>query len=171
MMTLKKISHVTGYSVSTVSKAMNNKHDINVNTRRIIQEFAFKNNYVPNKNAIALRRSKSHIVAVILPQINDTFYGEVLYDMQRIAAGLGYRIMLFQSFENILKEKEYLDEVNDGSIDGAIVLSINKIEIKDSYNKINTIPIEYIQISKNQSHDILKENCISNFGNLLKQIK
>ncbi|MFN3754692.1 LacI family DNA-binding transcriptional regulator [Flavobacterium sp.] len=171
MMTLKKISHVTGFSVSTVSKALNDKDDINVATKKIIQEFANQNNYVPNKNAIALRKSKSNIVAVILPQVNDSFYSDALYNMQKMASKSGYRIMLFQSFENKSKEIEYLDEVNDGSIDAAMVLSINENEIKQSYNKTNTIPIEYMQILKSQSYDVLKENCIANFGNLLKQIK
>jgi len=171
MMTLKKISRSTGFSVSTVSKALNDKDDINVTTKKIIQEFALQNNYVPNKNAIALRKSKSHIVAVILPQVNDAFYSDALCNMQKIASKSGYRIMLFQSFENTLKEKKYLEEVNDGSIDGAMVLSINKNEIKEPYNTINKIPIEYMQIMKSQSYDVLRENCISNFGNLLKQIK
>ncbi len=170
-MTLKKISHVTGYSVSTVSKALNDKNDINVKTKNIIKEFALKSNYVPNKNAIALRSSKSNIVAVILPHVNDTFYSDALCNMQKMASKSGYRVMLFQSFENTVKEIEYLDEVNDGSIDGAMVLSINKNEIASSYNKTNTIPIEYMQIMKNQSYDDLKANCISNFGNLLRQIK
>lgn len=171
MMTLKKISKFTGFSVSTVSKALNDKHDINVTTKRIIQEFAVKNNYVPNKNAIALRRNKSNIVAVVLPHVNDTFYSEALCSMQKIASNSGYRVMLFQSFENTLKEKEYLEDVNDGSIDGAIVLSVNKNEIKENNTKLNVIPIEYIHVMKSQSYDVLKASCISNFGNLLKQIK
>ena|SRR6218665_92195 len=167
MMTLKTLSHVTGFSVSTISKALNDKPEINVETRKYIREFALKNNYVPNKNAVSLRRSKSNIVAVILPRVNDTFYSEALCNMQKIASKSGYRVLLFQSFENTLKEQEYLDEVNDGSIDGAIVLSIYKNE----NNKTNTIPIEYMQIMKSQSNDVLQANCISNFGNLLKQIK
>lgn len=171
MMTLKKISKFTGFSVSTVSKALNDKHDINLATKKMIQEFALKNNYVPNKNAIALRRNKSNIVAVVLPHVNDSFYSEALCSMQKMASKSGYRVMLFQSFENTVKEKEYLEDVNDGSIDGAIVLSANKNDVKENTSKLNMIPIEYMHIIKSQSYDDLKANCISNFGNLLKQIK
>lgn len=162
---------MTGFSVSTVSKALNDKEDINVTTKKIIQDIANQNNYVPNKNAIALRKSKSNIVAVILPQVNDTFYSDALCNMQKMASKSGYRIMLFQSFENSLKEREYLEEVSDGSIDAAMVLSISQKESVDFYHKTNPIPIGYMQVAKSQSHDVLKENCISNFGNLLKQIK
>jgi len=170
MITLKKISHLTGFSVSTVSKALNDKQDINVETKKIIQEFAFQSNYVPNKNAISLRRSKSFIIAVILPQVNDAFYSETLCNIQKMASKSGYRIMFFQSFENTAKEVIYLDEINDGSVDGAIVLSTNRNEFKANYKKINTIPIASVQITKSQNLDILKADCMAIFGNLLNQI-
>lgn len=167
---MKKISHMTGFSVSTVSKALNDKHDINVETKKRIQEFAYQRNYVPNKNAISLRKRKSFIIAVILPQVNDAFYSETLCNIQKMASKSGYRIMFFQSFENTAKELVYLDEINDGSVDGALVLSANRNEFRANYNKINTIPIESVQITKSQNLDILKADCMAIFGNLLNQI-
>lgn len=171
MITLKKISHHTGFSISTVSKALNDKQDINLETRKIIKDFAFKSNYVPNKNAISLRRSKSFIIAVILPQINDAFYSEILSNIQRMASKAGYRIMLFQSFENTAKELIFLDEINDGSVDGAIVLSVNKNDFRAKYNKTNTIPTSAVQITKTLNLEILKADCMVKFDNLLNQIK
>lgn len=172
MITLKKISHVTGYSVSTISKALNGKNDVSEEAKRRILDFAHKNHYVPNKNAIALRRNKSHIIAIILPQINNSFYGEALCYMQKMASKKGYRIMLFQSFEMKTKEIECLDEVKDGSVDGVIVLSANENENKgNSFKKLYTIPVEFMQVTENQPLNILNKNCISNFENLLKQIK
>jgi len=170
MITLKKISHHTGFSISTVSKALNDKKEINFETRKIIKEFACQSNYVPNKMAISLRKRKSFIIAVILPQINDSFYSETLCSIQKMATKLGYRIMLFQSFENTKKELIYLDEINDGSVDAAIVLSVNNNQFKANYKKINTIPTASIQITKSKDLDVLKENCMATFGNLLNQI-
>jgi len=170
MITLKKISHLTGFSVSTISKALNDKHDINVDTKKIIQEFAGKINYKPNKNALALRGSKSFIIAIIVPQINDTLYSELLYDMQKSASKIGYRIMLFQSFEEISKVEECLEDVNDGSVDAAIVLSINSNEIGKENTNEGNIPVEYVQILKDHTKADSKSYCISVFENLLKQI-
>lgn len=169
MITLKKISHITGYSVSTISKALNGKNDVSEEAKRRILDFAHKNHYVPNKNAIALRRNKSHIIAIILPQINNSFYGEALCNMQKMASKKGYRIMLFQSFEKKTKEIECLDEVKDGSVDGVIVLSANGNE--NNFKKLYAIPVEFMQVLENQPLNILNENCISNFENLLKKIK
>lgn len=171
MITLKKIAHVTGYSVSTISKALNGRNDVSAEAKKKILEFASKNQYVPNKNAIALRRCKSNIIAVILPQINHQIYSEALSNIQRIAAQKGYRIMLLQSFEEKAKEIECLNEVKDGSVDGVIILSVNKNQNSINKNQIlHSIPIQFIQISENQPLTILHENCISDFKNLLKKI-
>ena len=168
MMTLRKISTLTGFSVSTVSKALNDRFDINTETKDYIQKIAYKNNYRPNKNAISLRKNKSHIIAVILPQVNNSIYSEALFNMQKIAANSGYRILLFQSLKNQSKEKQYLEEINDGSVDGAIVLSNTKCLTKKSRN---SLPIEYFQVLENQNINEIKKQCINNFKQLLKRIK
>lgn len=170
MITLKKISRISGFSVSTVSKALNDKHDINIDTKRIIQEIATKNNYKPNKNALALRVKKSNIIAIVVPQINDMLYSELLSDMHRTASKIGYRIMVFQSFEEIKKLEKCIEEVNDGSVDAAIVLSNNPIEIGMRYKGDNDVYIEYIHLLKNHSKADLKGYCISIFEKLLNKI-
>ncbi|GAA0740780.1 LacI family DNA-binding transcriptional regulator [Gaetbulibacter jejuensis] len=167
MMTLKQISHITGFSTSTVSKALNDRFDINVETKKLIQDIALKNNYVPNKNAIALRKSKSNIVAVILPQVNDKWYSDTLYEIQKTVSKAGYRVMLFQSFDDTSKEDTYLDEINDGSIDAAIVLSANN-NIKK--NKFTVMPIAFVQITKEQSAQELIQLSVNSFKTLLERI-
>jgi DNA-binding LacI/PurR family transcriptional regulator len=171
MITLKKIANVTGYSVSTISKALNGRNDVSEETKKTILDFASRNQYVPNKNAIALRRSKSNIIAVIVPQINHQIYSEALSNMQRIAAQKGYRIMLFQSFEEKAKEKECLNEVKDGSVDGVIILSVNRNQnFINTYRMLHSIPVQFIQISENQPLTVFNDNCISDFKKLLNKI-
>ncbi|MVO08270.1 LacI family DNA-binding transcriptional regulator [Flavobacterium sp. TP390] len=172
MITLKKISHLTGFSISTVSKALNDKDDINHDTKKIIQDYACKINYKPNKNALALRGCKSYIVAVIVPKINDSIYSDILCELELSATKFGYRIMLFQSFEEINKVTEYLYDVNDGSVDAAIVFSEfdeKIIRYKHAPNK--NIPVACIQIQKEESNRVSKNYCLSIFENLLKNIK
>ena len=165
-MTLKKISHISGFSTSTVSKALNDCFDISINTKKIIQDIAFQYNYTPNKNAIALRKCKSNIIAVMLPQVNDQLYSDTLFNIQKTASKSGYRIMLYQSFESPSKEKEFLEDINDGSVDAAIVVSTNEeLQLK------LTIPVEHMQVFRNQSQEDLLERCRINIENLLQRIK
>lgn len=74
--------------------------------------------------------------------------------------------MLYQSFESLIKEREFLEDINDGSVDAAVVLSTN-----EEMQQLGTVPIQYMQIFKNQSQDDLLERCRINFENLLQRIK
>lgn len=166
---LKKLSKLTGYSVSTVSKALNNKSDININTKKAIRNIAIKNKYIPNSNAVALRKKKSKSIAVIMPQVNKKQFSYFLFNFQKIASEFGYKIFLFQSFEEASKEKECLNEINDGSVDGVIILS-NSTTVKTDSNDNYKCPIEYIKISKNISEVKLKVESINSFMKLLNRI-
>ena len=74
-----------------------------------------------------MRKKKTKTVAIIIPQINTSFYSCFVYNIEKVASKFGYRIVLFQSFEEKEREKECLKTINDGSVDGAILLSKNKL--------------------------------------------
>jgi DNA-binding LacI/PurR family transcriptional regulator len=167
-MTLKKISSLTGFSTSTVSKALNNRQDVNLETRNYIRKIAKKNKYIPNKNAVALRKNKSKTIAVILPHVNDSLYSHILSDIQIEASKSGYRIFLFQSFKN--NEMCYLNQINDGSVDGALILSSNFNTKKGINVKLIDFKVEYLRVFENQSFDILKTHCMEKLGKLLNSI-
>ena len=166
--TLKDLSTLSGFSVSTISKALNDKVDISAKTRQRIRSIAKEYNYVPNTYAVGLRKKKTKVIAVILPQVNKSFYSSFLYSIQKKASNYGYRLFLFQSFEEDAKEREYLNSINDGSVDGAIVLSLNKKENKQLENAI--FPIEHVELSEEKREDVLKQYCLNKFNSLLKKI-
>lgn len=167
MMTLKKISHLTGFSVSTISKALNDKHDINEDTKKIIQDFATKTNYKPNKNAIALRHSRSYMMAVIVPRINDVVYSNLLYELNHCMSQKGYRMVLFQSFEEASKIKDSIEEITDGSVDAVIVLTVDKtIQEQVIFKNRNRIPVVFTEIHPKHTSFALKETCSGIFEQL-----
>nr|WP_321222259.1 LacI family DNA-binding transcriptional regulator [uncultured Psychroserpens sp.] len=163
--TLKELSRISGYAVSTVSKALNNKLDISLETRKIIKTIAKAHNYIPNNYAVALRKKRTKAISVIVPQANTHYFSYFLYNIQKVAHSVGYRIILFQSFEDDSKEREFINASNDGSVDGVIILSRNIL-----CKKINNLPIEYIQINEDISIERLKKDCINTFSKLLRRL-
>lgn len=167
VITLKEISRLSGYSVSTVSKALNNKLDISVNTRKLIRNIAEENNYVPNNFAVALRKRTSKVIAIIVPQVNQEFFGCFLYTIQKTASSLGFRLLFFQSFNDYAKESEYLSSINDGSVAGAIVLSENVHNI-NGHNVI--FPLEIVSVNHSTDEEKTKDYCIKRFNMLLNKV-
>ncbi|OBX26057.1 LacI family transcriptional regulator [Gelidibacter algens] len=120
--TMKTLSQMSGYSVSTVSKALRDKKDISIKTRQIIKELAESYDFVPNNSAIALRSQKSNTIAVIVPQIDSMIYGSMLNRIQMEAFEHGYRVVVQQylNFEN--GEYECLKSLRNGGIKGVIII-------------------------------------------------
>ena len=57
MVTIKDIARESGYSVSTVSRVLNNRNDVSPDARKKIEEVVAKFNFVPNNNAKHLKQN------------------------------------------------------------------------------------------------------------------
>jgi len=143
--TLKNLSRLTGYSVSTVSKALNNRDDVSEKAKELIQKAAQSNRYLPNYTAIALRKQRTKTIALILPNTLDNAYGILLSEIQNLAFDIGYKLLVLQSFKCKEKEQKCMELVNDGSVDGLIILS-SKSKRNTLHHHNQNIPFEFFNL-------------------------
>ena len=66
MVSIKDIAQVCGVSTATVSKALNNREDVNIATRERVQEVARQLGYLPNATARALKTNKTYNIGILL---------------------------------------------------------------------------------------------------------
>ncbi|MEM1002011.1 MAG: LacI family transcriptional regulator, partial [Bacteroidota bacterium] len=130
-----------------------------------------EHNYVPNNNAVSLRRKKTKTIGIILPQINLEPFSFFIYNFQLSAFQFGYRIVLFQTLNNKYQLIKYLNDINYGSVDGVIVL-FNESKNSTSLGQINLCPIEYVEVTEYQSNELLitkSSNCLIELLNRLNK--
>ncbi|WP_422105482.1 LacI family DNA-binding transcriptional regulator [Winogradskyella sp.] len=163
-LTIKEISSMSGYSVSTVSKALNDKNDISLETRNTIKGIARKFNYIPNNYALALRGKKKKSIAIILPTVTISKYNQALYHLQRKAINAGFRVLLYQTFNSSKSESNYIKSLNDGSVDGIFIIS-NASETRPQGNLLKTpiIPINLNGRLSTKNIERLTDNGLSEF--------
>lgn len=161
--TIKDISELSGYSVSTVSKALNDKNDISIKTKEEIKRIASAYNFRPNNYAVALRSQQSKAIAVVLPEITITPYNQVLGSLQKNADQLGYKILFFQTFNSVIKEEECVNNLSDGSIDAVIIIS--QKNMTNNYN--NSLPLGQIDISSVKTEEDINKISIDCLYNVL----
>ncbi|WP_299098497.1 LacI family DNA-binding transcriptional regulator [uncultured Winogradskyella sp.] len=165
--TIKELSSISGYSISTVSKALNNKLEISKATRDAIKNIAKQHNYVPNSYAVSLRMQKTGSIAVILPKVTEPRYNYALCHLQKSAEKLGYRIFFYQSFDSSSKELNYIKSLSDGSIDGIILISSEETKEKSKYSS-DIFPVELLNVSFNQPLEEIKSMANQSILNVLK---
>ena len=119
--TLKKIAKEFGVSISTVSKALKDSHEISEDVRERIQAYADFYKYKPNSLALQLRNQKTSVIGVIVPEIVHHFFSEVIDGIEKYANQHGYNVMVCLSNEAYKKEVSNIGVLTNGSCDGLII--------------------------------------------------
>ncbi len=82
MATIKDIARISGYSIGTVSRVINNRADVSDQARQAVEKAIREYNYQPNTNAKMLKQTISSEVSVILRGNRSTFLAYILEEIQ-----------------------------------------------------------------------------------------
>ena len=119
--TIKDIAKALGLSTSTVSRALRDSYEISPETKKLVQDYAEKINYHPNPIALSLKERRSRSIGVLVCEIANSFFSQVINGIESVANENGYTIIISQSRESADKELLNLQYLTSRSIDGLIV--------------------------------------------------
>ncbi|WP_201986624.1 LacI family DNA-binding transcriptional regulator [Hymenobacter rubidus] len=114
-----------GFSVSTISRALNNAIDVSDATKAQVWALAEKLNYQPNNLAASLRSGRSNMLGVIVPHINGAFFPAVVHGIEKLASKAGFNVMICQSSEEVDREKKHINALLKAQVDGVLVSMSN----------------------------------------------
>ncbi|MCE5342704.1 MAG: LacI family transcriptional regulator [Eubacteriales bacterium] len=122
---LQDIAIATGYTVNTVSRALQNKYDISKSTCAHIQKVADEMGYVRNNIASSLRSGKSRTLAVIVGEASNPFYAIMIDTIHDIAEGNGYTVMVLCSRDKAEQEQKAIVTSIGRQVDGVLLFPSN----------------------------------------------
>ncbi len=131
MVTIKDIAKDTGFSVTTVSRALNGYHDVNENTRAIIHASAQKLQYIPNMFAQSLVTKKSKTIGLLITDlkresVKDNFVFEVLCGVNEYVSQMDYEMVLISTTTARQRNKTFTQVVGERNLDGVIIQGLKK---------------------------------------------
>ncbi|WP_461198095.1 LacI family DNA-binding transcriptional regulator [Enterococcus sp. N249-2] len=130
MANIRDIARMTGYSVSTVSRVINNNPYVSEQKRREILAAMQAVNYIPNHTARVLSVGKTKNIGVILPFVNHPYFDALLSGITTAAFSRGYKVTLLPTNYDPQAEEAYLKEFAAKSFDAMIITSrANPIEV------------------------------------------
>jgi len=124
-MNLKQLAKELKLSISTVSKALNDSHEISAATKRIVLAKAKELNYQVNPFASSLRKQKSNTIAVVIPEVVNDFFGPVINGIESIAQEKGYHVLIYLTHEDMKKEVATIKLLQNRRVDG-ILMSLSE---------------------------------------------
>jgi LacI family transcriptional regulator len=119
---LKDIAMKTGYSVNTISRALRDMPDISESTKDKIRKVAREMNYFPNHAAISLRTNRSKSIGVIVSDITNPVFSDMVKGAEMSARTKGYSIILGNSNEDYKEEKSVVETLISRNVDGIILV-------------------------------------------------
>jgi len=119
--TIKMLAKELNLSTAAISKALRDSHEISIPTKQRVQELAHKLNYIPNAYAGSLRRRKSKTIAVVLPEVADSFFSLAINGIEAIAEEKGYHVLIYLTHENLSREQAILKDFQSGRVDGVLM--------------------------------------------------
>ena len=142
---IKQLAQQLNLSISTVSRALNDKYDISPETKKKVRELAKKLNYQPNPYASSLRQHKSKTIAVVVPELANNFFTLAIKGIQSVASEVGYHVLIYVTNEDYKIESDVFSHMQSGRVDGVIVsISSNTIK-RDHLWKVknNGLPLVF----------------------------
>ncbi|HEY4270011.1 MAG TPA: LacI family DNA-binding transcriptional regulator [Galbitalea sp.] len=133
MATLSDVAARAGVSISAVSRVLSNAPSarVSVETRRRIQEAAAELGYRPNFAARALKFSRTNVVALVVPDLTNAIFTELMRGVETRAHELGYMVLLARA-ESIEPGSEAIARlIGEGRVDGVLAQVGDSMEEDD----------------------------------------
>ena len=129
--TLKEIAQELGMSAMTVSRALNNKDNVDEKTKKRVVEKAKRMGYTPNHVAKSLVSRKTHTIGVVILEINHAFFSEVVSGIEEVTYKRNYQLFLTNSAEQSEREKSSINALQSKRVDGIL------ISCAETYNDVS----------------------------------
>lgn len=119
---MKDVARQAQVSTATVSRALTNPEKVSQTTRSRVEQAAIDVGYLPHTLGRSVRRSDSRTIMVIVPDICDPFFSEIIRGIEITAASHGYLVLIADCAHQNQQEKTLIDLIIPRQIDGMLLL-------------------------------------------------
>lgn len=119
--TIKDVAAHAGFSIATVSRAINAPHTVNPVTLDKVRQSVDALNFRPNLLGRQLRGERTRLIGVVLPTIANPVFAESLQGIDELAAAQGYRLMLMTTQYNAERERYAIETLREHRVEGLIL--------------------------------------------------
>jgi DNA-binding LacI/PurR family transcriptional regulator len=121
--TIKDLAKVAGVSHTTVSRALHDHPAISAETIARVKDLAISMGYVPSATARGLKTRRTRALGVIVSNVDDPFWSEVMYGVDDVLHPAGYSFFVAATHRDKQREKEVVQLMVQRGVDGVILLA------------------------------------------------
>lgn len=162
MGTIYDLAKVTGFSITTVSKALNNYSDVSEKTRAKILQAASDMGYLPNAHAQSLSTKKSWTIGVMFAEANEVgmkhpFFNAIIESFRQATEQQGYDL-IFASRNLRNRDMSYLEHFKHRAVDGIVVICSDQMDEQVQTLIRSSIPIVVVDMDTENCSVVFSDN-------------
>ncbi len=140
MSTIKDVAALAGVSFTTVSHVLNDTRPVSADARRRVLAAVEEIGYLPSAVARSLRKSETKIIGVLVPNVNNPFFAELVVGVEDGCRLSGYSVFLCNSDNDPKRQQQYMRTLLEKRIDGLLLSSAGDAEALARIFKLATVP-------------------------------
>jgi LacI family transcriptional regulator len=118
---MRDVARLAGVSTSTVSAVINDSVVVSLKRKERVLAAMAALDYQPDVIARSLKTGRSNAIGVIVPDITNAFYPEVIRGVEVAAQAAGYSVLLCDSNEDRAVEERHLSALCARRVDGVVL--------------------------------------------------
>lgn len=136
---IKEVAKLAGVSPTTVSRVINNSdHPVSKDTRKKVMKAVKDLNFEPNRMARGLSSKKSNIIGVIVHDVSDDYFSEILKGIESVIYREKYVVNIYNTYRDVKRELRAVNMLRAYRAD-AVIFTGGALLDEDYDKKINTI--------------------------------
>ncbi len=170
VITMREVAERAGVSKSTVSQFLSKRYNyMSLDTKRKVEQAIEELNYIPNEVARSLKHKKTFIVGVISSTILSKFTTEVVRAIEDECQLEGVQVIVCNTDDDSLKEKNYVQSMIARQVDGLIIFPTEENKklyvslVKNGYpfvfvdRKIDEISVDTVLLNNEKASELAVE--------------
>jgi LacI family transcriptional regulator len=126
--TIQDVARTAGVSVSTVSRVLNDKEDVSLETYEHVKQVIAELGYASNLAARSMRQHRTNVIGLIMPDVAQSYPVTVMKGVNRAIAELDYDLIVYTSGDarkhyTADRERHFVALLNNSITDGVIVVT------------------------------------------------
>jgi DNA-binding LacI/PurR family transcriptional regulator len=169
--TIVDIAQKLNLTPSTVSRALRGHPDVNEATRRRILALADELDYHPNVIAQSLKKRRTNLIGVIVPQFRHYFFSAVMAGVTDVTEKAGYTIMVCHSNEEMEREASNIRTLISQHVAG-LLISVSKTTVRfDHFESLQRRKIPMVFFDRTWNNPKASKVIVDDYEGALQAVK
>lgn len=144
MVSIADVAQAAGVSPTTVSHALSGKRKVSPDIVSRVREAMERLGYQPSRTAQNLARGTTRILAVVVPDIGNSYFAELAKGVEAAAVERGYNVILCTTGFDHEREKQYLQMIKSRAVDGVIYSAGSPPTNSELHRLLGDVPLVFV---------------------------